>query len=239
MDKQEFLGTSFWVEVNKGLFVHNEQWGKTLQTLPNLLSLDHTTFMQPSIDQLIHSGMEGRGCIGTELITNNLNWDAVEASGINSYSPETLFLQWCYLYHVIEGVSRTYPITPLFEWPDGFLRVTEAYLHAMTYIAALLLLHEEGINPESIQETEVPVRTKAMEVISLLHSKCSEYGESFRRHGVQGMLPRLWDKAARYAQLSALGKATTYEPKVDSIKDLLGYMLIAWSLIRELHEKEE
>jgi hypothetical protein len=71
-----------------------------------------------------------------------------------------------------------------------------------------------------------------------LCKKAADYGESFRRHGLTGLVPRIWDKAARYAQLSSLDRAANYESKLDSARDLFGYSLIAWSLVWELSELE-
>jgi hypothetical protein len=83
------------------------------------------------------------------------------------------------------------------------------------------------------------VQLKIQKITETLLSKTADYGESFRRHGLQGTVPRIWDKMARYAQLSALGRTANYEPKADAIKDLLGYCVIAWSLILEVSLPEE
>lgn len=157
------------------------------------------------------------------------------------FPTENLFLQWLYQFYLIEGISANFHNTPLADWNPTFVSILENNLHAMTYISALIFLYEEGelkciVGRDNFDDTEIMVKNKVKELTSTLYSKCAEYGESFRRHGVQGTLPRLWDKIARYAQLSALGRDAKYEPKRDSAKDLLGYCIIAWSLVHELDE---
>jgi hypothetical protein len=77
------------------------------------------------------------------------------------------------------------------------------------------------------------VKYKIEELTKTLYSKTADYGQSFNRHGIVGLVPRLWDKIARYTMLSAKGYDIQHESKEDSIRDLLGYCLITWSLAIE------
>ena len=245
MSKTESLnGTVYWQEIRDGLFVHNEKWNETIDRLPDLISSELVLSKLQSVSQLLHSGMKGTGSIGFKLIEVAPDTELLIHEGPlfdNHFQVENLFLQWVYQFYMVEAFANNFHNVALPQWPHIFLDLVENNLHTMTYIAALILLYEEGqlkavVTRKDFQYTEEMVREKMKALTATLYSKCAEYGESFRRHGLQGSLPRLWDKIARYAQLSALGRNATYEPKLDSVKDLLGYCIIAWSLVHELKE---
>ena len=248
MSKSESLnGTLYWQEVRNGLFVHNEKWNETIDRLPELVSSKLVLSKLQTANQLLHSGMKGVGSIGFKLIEVAPNADLLITEGPlfdDYFQVENLFLQWVYQFYMVEAFANNFHNTPLPQWPLTFLNLVEENLHAMTYIAALIFLYEEGqlkavVNRQEFQYTEYMVQQKVKALTATLYSKCAEYGGSFRRHGLQGTLPRLWDKIARYAQLSALGRSATYEPKLDSAKDLLGYCIIAWSLVHELEDTRD
>ena len=81
------------------------------------------------------------------------------------------------------------------------------------------------------------MRWRVKKVCELLHEKAQDYGESFRRHGLPGLVPRLWDKIARYAQLKADNRTAKFERMEDSVVDLLGYCCVAWSLMLRTYQK--
>jgi hypothetical protein len=244
MSQELLKGTVYWREIRSSLFVHNEKWDETVKRLPELLNSGIVYKSLQTVDQLLASGLHGVGTIGNKKIEVTpdkyiLLDTAPLFEGV--YTTENLFLQWMYQFCIIETLASHLNATPLPEWNPTFITLFEDKLHVMTYIAALILLYEEGqfkavVTDDNFQSTKIHVRNKVQELTSTIYSKCAEYGESFRRHGVQGTLPRLWDKIARYAQLSALGRDAKYEPKLDSARDLLGYCIIAWSLIHELDE---
>jgi hypothetical protein len=237
-------GTVYWQEIRDGLFVHNEKWNETIDRLPDLISSELVLSKLQSVDQLLQSGLKGTGTIGFRSVEVAPNSELLMQEGPlfdEFLQIENLFLQWVYQFYLVESFANNFHSTPLPKWPLPFLNLTEETLHTMTYISALIFLYEEGnlksvVTRRDFQSTEVMVQDKVRDLTSTLYSKCAEYGESFRRHGLQGTLPRLWDKIARYAQLSALGRNATYEPKLDSAKDLLGYCIIAWSLLHELED---
>jgi len=233
-------GTVYWQEVRSGLFVHNDDWNKTIDRLPALMDSRRAYAQLQTIEQMLASDFQGKGTIGHQQIIVKPDNDVLNKTLIEGcFDIQNLFLQWLYQFYVLEGVVSAFPNTPLPELSPAFLKLFEINLHTMTYIAALIFLYEETelkdiVTRDNFEFTEILVQNKVRELTSTLYSKCAEYGESFRRHGVYGTLPRLWDKIARYAQLSALGRDARYEPKRDSAKDLLGYCIIAWSLIHEL-----
>lgn len=245
MSKSEVLqGTVYWREIREGLFVHNEKWDETIDRLPDLISAKLVLNKLQSIQQILSSGIKGVGTIGYQLIEVMPESETLVSGGPlfeGDFSVENLFLQWVYQFYLVEAIASNFHNKPLPHWPLSFLDIVEENLHAMTYIAALIFCYEElefkaVVSKDNFLSTEYQVKNKVKELTSTLYAKCAEYGESFRRHGLQGTLPRLWDKIARYAQLSALGRDAKYEPKRDSAKDLLGYCIIAWSLVHELED---
>lgn len=245
MSKSEVLqGTVYWQEIREGLFVHNEEWDKTIDRLPDLI--DHRVVLNKlqSLEQIFASGLKGFGTIGYKQVEVAPEPEILLSGHAlidGYYTVENLFLQWVYQFYVVEGIANNFHSKPLPEWSPMFISLVEEHLHAMTYIAALIFGYEELefkalVTKDRFDAYEYHVKEKVRELTSTLYAKCAEYGESFRRHGLQGTLPRLWDKIARYAQLSALGRDAKYEPKRDSAKDLLGYCIIAWSLVHELED---
>ena len=240
---ESFNGSPYWQEIRNGLFVHNEVWNKTIDRLPNLISYVSLKQKLQTVDQLLGSGLKGIGAIGFKSIEVSPKADVLidHALWFEDLTVENLFLQWVYQFYIVESFSSHFHNVPLPEWNPAILETVEETLHAMTYIAALIYLYDSSafktvVTLSNLEYTEVHVKEKVSALSSTLYAKCAEYGESFRRHGLQGTLPRLWDKIARYAQLSALGRNATYEPKLDSAKDLLGYCIIAWSLVHELED---
>jgi hypothetical protein len=235
-------GTLYWQEIRDGFFVHNEDFNKTIERIPDLMSAEVTLHKLQTASQLLYSGMKGYGTIGHVILEGAPDPKILTSNAFlndDDFPVENLFLQWVYQFSLVESISSNFHNKPLPEWPSTFLEIVEANLHTMTYVAALIYLYEQGrfkalVSRENFQYTENDVKDAVRGITGTLYSKGAEYGESYRRHGLQGTLPRLWDKIARYAQLSALGRSATYEPKMDSAKDLLGYCVIAWSLIHEL-----
>jgi hypothetical protein len=128
----------------------------------------------------------------------------------------------------------------MLKWAPMFLHTTEQCLHFMLYMAALLvLLEEKKIDAIPVNENlhEDLVKARIAQACEFLHPKAQDYGESFRRHGLPGLMPRLWDKIARYAQLKADNRVGNFEKKEDSARDLLGYCCIAYSLMLELPQE--
>lgn len=248
MDKIESSNNRlYWQEIRNGLFVHNEKWNETIDRIPNLISSKLVLSKLQSVDQLLNSGLKGTGTIGLKSVEVEPNSDLLIHHGLlfdDLFQVENLFLQWVYQFYMVESFANHFHSEPLPKWPYTILDLVENNLHVMTYVAALIFLYEEGnlkevVTRKGFHHTEEMVCDKVKTLTVTLYSKCAEYGESFRRHGLQGTLPRLWDKIARYAQLSALGRDAIYEPKLDSAKDLLGYCIIAWSLVHELEDIQD
>lgn len=242
-----FKGSPFWQEIRTGLFVIQEyDWRKTLLALPQLINANDVVARLQTDTQIVSSGFAGRSFV-KGLPTEAKPDAAVLLAALppdGSYNLESLFLQWMYHYYVLEGLCRGFKDIPLGEWSQSMHQLVEQTLQFMVYIAAVMGLLEDGTiegapTKEGIVELLPLVEFKLKKITETLLSKTADYGESYRRHGLQGSIPRLWDKVARYAQLSALGRTANYEPKADALKDLLGYSVIAWSLVHEIYIEQE
>jgi len=242
-----FKGSPFWQEVRTGLFVIRDyEWRKSLLALPEMIDTELVARGLQTNEQLLASGFTGHAIIRGKPVDTTPN-AAILAEALPPdyhYNQEALFLQWMYHYYILEGVGDGYRETPLAQWSQGMLQMIEQTLHFMVYISAVMCLLEDGVikgapTKEGMVDLLPMVQFKIQKITETLLSKTADYGESFRRHGLQGTVPRIWDKMARYAQLSALGRTANYEPKADAIKDLLGYCVIAWSLILEVSLPEE
>lgn len=71
-------------------------------------------------------------------------------------------------------------------------------------------------------------------IYDILLKKSDEYSQAFRSIGPEGIKARIWEKICRYISLSANTEIEiNYEPLVDSLKDLLGYLIILLALTLE------
>ncbi len=233
--------------------VRGDGWKPVIENLHNHIEVAEVEELLQPVDQL--TTLHGVGHIGGGLVETTLN-----ASAILPFLPmpddnyalqaemtlENVTLQWLYRFMIVEGLCEHARREPLEKWPPMFLHMVHQGLQFMLYMAALLVLIEEFPNPnlrnlpfctrEGFWMTGGAVKERIKKACEFLHPKAQDYGESFRRHGLPGLLPRLWDKIARYAQLKADNRDGNFEKLEDSARDLLGYCCIAYSLILELPE---
>ena len=230
--------TPFWQEVRRSLMVRGDGWKPVIEDLSNHISAAEARELLQSADQLTH--LDGVGFIAGAQIETVIDKKIV-LPYLGELNLETIALQWLYRFIIIEALVEHNRKTPMILWPQMFLHMVEQGLHFMVYTAALLVLIEEK-KLENVKGFAVPdesyveglVRERVAKACEFLYAKTQDYGESFRRHGLPGILPRLWDKVARYAQLKTDVRAANFEKKEDSARDLLGYSIIAYSLMLEL-----
>src|SRR5271157_1902348 len=231
--------TPFWQEVRRSLMVRGDDWKPVIQNLSNYINRASITELLQKSDQL--TLLNGVGYIAGGRIDTQLDKAIVEPFLTNTMTLENVTLQWLYRFIVVESLVEHNRANPMVTWAPMFLHTVEQGLHFMVYMAALLVLIEEK-KLENVKGFAVPdesyveglVKERVAQACEFLHPKAQDYGESFRRHGLPGILPRLWDKIARYAQLKADDRAGNFEKKEDSARDLLGYSIIAYSLMLEL-----
>jgi hypothetical protein len=224
--------------------VRGDGWKSVIEDLPSHIDATEAKELLQSPDQLTH--LDGVGHIAGAQIEMVLDKKVV-LPYLGDLSLENIALQWLYRFIIVEGLVEHNRKSPMLVWAPMFLHMVEQGLHFMVYMAALLVLYEEKkidavpaeepLHEEPLHEEplhEELVRSRVAQACEFLHPKAQDYGESFRRHGLPGVLPRLWDKIARYAQLKADNRAGNFEKKEDSARDLLGYSIIAYSLMLEL-----
>jgi hypothetical protein len=236
MDKTD----PFWQEIRGSLMVRGNGWRIVVEGLPSHISASEAKELLQSPEQLALS-LSGQGHIAGELVETRLDKDAVlPFLGGGKLTLENVALQWLYRFLVVEGLCEHARRSPLAGWPPMFLHMVDQGLHFLTYMAAMLVLLEEKRlvwrDPSQFESMEPLVRERIAQACEFLHPKAQDYGESFRRHGLPGILPRLWDKIARYVQLKADHRTGNFEKREDSARDLLGYCCIAYSLMLELPE---
>ena len=231
--------TLFWQEIRNTLMIRGDGWKAVVDGLPDRIDASQAKQKLQSSNQLANCRMQGQAFIAGDIVYAT---PSAENLAINLppdlLTRENLVLQWLYQFLILESVAKHLKEKPLAEWHPMFLDMYGTGLHFMTYIAALICMIEEkpitGVSVGSFTDTEEDVRHRIYDATVNLWAKAQDYGESFRRHGVTGLLPRLWDKVARYVQLMAANREAHFEPKADSARDLLGYSIIAWSLLLEV-----
>ena len=228
----------FWRAVRSDLMPRGDGWKPVVEGLPGHLGQALAGSLLQPADQL--ASLAGQGHVAGALVSSALDPAAVAPFlSDSSLSLENVALQWLYRYLIVEGVCEHNRALALGGWNPMFLALADEGLHFMTYMAAILVMMEEGKLPNPMDRGGFPaaeplVRRRVSDACAFLHPKAQDYGESFRRHGLPGLLPRLWDKIARYAQLRSVLRTSNFEKREDSARDMLGYSCIAWSLLLEL-----
>jgi hypothetical protein len=218
--------------------VRGDGWKAVIEDLPDHISLAAAKTLIQSADQLTR--LTGTGYIAGTKVQIQVDseavlpfLDVVATPAPRGGRAEIASLQWLYRFLIVEGLVEHARNLPLAEWNPMFLHMVDEGLHFMVVSAAILVLAEET----DAYVDEEAVRSRVSQACESLHPKAQDYGESFRRHGLPGLLPRLWDKMARYAQLRADDREGNFEKCEDSARDLLGYSIIAYSLMLELPEE--
>jgi hypothetical protein len=227
----------FWQEVRHSLMVRGDGWKPVVETLADHINLAEIKDLLQSHDQLTY--LNGVGHIAGVRVDTQLDRDIVRPFlSKNDMTLESVALQWLYRFFIVEALVEHNRAKPMTEWEPMFLHMIEQGLQFLVVTAAILcLIEESAINAEDAlpgDTAESIIKERVAKACEFLHPKSQDYGESFRRHGLPGLLPRLWDKIARYAQLKADNRPGHFEKKEDSTRDLLGYSCIAYSLMLEL-----
>lgn len=71
------------------------------------------------------------------------------------------------------------------------------------------------------------------EMLGTLIKKSQDYSQAFRSIGPEGIKARIWEKISRYISMAAQDVDPNYEPHEDSLKDLVGYLIILLALSLE------
>src|SRR5271154_7152315 len=184
--------TAFFQEVRRSLMVRGDGWKPVVEDLPNHINAAAVKELLQSASQL--ALLHGQGHIAGSLIKTQVDATAV-APFLNDQelSLENITLQWLYRFIVVESLIEHNRKEPMAGWAPMFLHTVDQGLHFMLYMATLIVLYEEKkinrvLRSENLHEDLVRERIK--QACAFLHPKAQDYGESFRRHGLPGLLPR-------------------------------------------------
>jgi hypothetical protein len=239
------MSETFWQEVRRTLMIRGDGWRSIIEQIPDVMSYHEIRPMLISKTQLEGSGFKGLGYIAGLPVTATLEPSVIH-DGLRDYilNFESCSMLWLYQYYLIEALSEHWRTKPLAEWPPAHLGLVIRGLHFMVYMAAMMVLFtedsvwtKEPVSYGLLEYTAHDVRETVREAAAGIHPKAQDYGESFRRHGLPGLVPRLWDKIARIAQLKADDRPANFEKFEDSVRDLLGYSIISFSLVMEMPEE--
>ena len=146
-------------------------------------------------------------------------------------SPKTrLYIRWWLNYQEIEAAVRS------------LTTIDTVWCHKlsleMVADAIELYLYETGWTPEQEPATKVGdlylrVAEEIQARASFLADKDLEYGQPTRRHGIYGVIVRVFDKISRYTTLKAGSMTPKFESCTDSLKDLGGYSMILCAALAE------
>lgn len=109
----------------------------------------------------------------------------------------------------------------------------------MAYYAAALYLRESprilpGLDqPVPLGDVHQEIIDELSSTASFLVMKDADYGQAFRRFGAEGVMVRAYDKFSRYTTLKSSETDPSFEPLLDSLKDMEGYSLILAGLFSE------
>lgn len=116
------------------------------------------------------------------------------------------------------------------------LRDHHASYNAMVHLEMMAILAAQ-IASHLDKDKSTTCLSMLDQTTSLLIAKSGDYGQSFRNHGVQGVLVRLNDKLCRLLTLISTEKADgtqNFESMQDTAKDMIGYCVIAVGLLEEM-----
>ncbi len=234
--------TPFWEEVSEAFLLRNPDWAAVIEQMPERIDAEEVLKRVQSADQLAEACVSGTGYVRGDLVVKQPDKRTMRGNLRREPNPENLWFQLFYQFCIAEGVCKTFSDKPLAQWPAPFLCLLEEIFQFFVYLSALLYLADSGFLPEHggddwLRLMEPDVKNALRSIIGVLCSKGCDYGQSYRRHGLPGLLPRIWDKMARYMQLKST-PTVNHESRSDSARDLLGYSIIGWSLLLELEGVE-
>jgi hypothetical protein len=202
--------------IQEDVLLSVDTWAALVRTVPEKVKgfLEASPIMAPDVPVIegrcmVGFGVAKRGVVDTKMFNNKRYADG-RIAVLNT---------WIANYQVLDNLDwRAVNIQAIWE---------NAIHMLLSSIQLYLLECGAAITEESvIKEIEIRAQFIAM--------KDAEYGQATRRHGIPGVLTRVWDKYSRYINLVAMeGQKTNFESRTDSAKDLGGYSLILVGLLLE------
>lgn len=229
----------FWHRICEAIFVKNPGWFAAVRALPEKLDLNICLRRTVSGENLTSTGIKAIGWVGRGIR------EEIRPNPLRPTDFPLTQLQWAYLqffcqflqfegiYNYLAENGLSFPELWSVTTVENFIELVQA----MTFYSAMLILCEEGRLPEHESDLEPFIRDEVRKICDVLTSKTTDYGQAFLRHGVIGMLYRVWDKIARYATLSAENRAAKFESRKDTAMDMLGYSVLIWSILEDIRAK--
>lgn len=233
--------TNFWFRVRDALFVKSPGWFTAVTALPDKLDLTVCRNRTVSGEAITSCGIQAFGWVGrgikSEIKPNPLRPEDDPFTHL-----QWAFLQFMFQFFVFEGLYNYLVDSgqgdPIMWHPTTITQFIEL-IQTMTFYSAMLILAEERRLPKNEADLEPFIRDEIRGIVRVLTSKTTDYGQAFLRHGIVGMLYRVWDKIARYATLSAEDRAAKYESRKDTAMDMLGYSVLIWSILEDMQANIE
>ena len=151
-------------------------------------------------------------------------------------SPKTLaFIRWWRNYQNVEAwVEAAQGQCLTTEDLDQCICRSLEMVHDATELFLLDSGWDPATDPIPCTEIHQEVLDAMASRANFLADKDKEYGQPTRRHGLYGVVIRVFDKISRYTTLRAGAVTPKFESALDSLKDLGGYsMILAAALLEE------
>src|SRR5271157_3420705 len=230
------LQSDYWQRVCESLFVKSPGWFTAVQSLPDKLDLQVCLSRTVSGEAVTGSAIQAQGWVGRGIVKE------IKPNPLRPEDNPFTQLQWAYLqfmysFFLFEGLYNYLVDSGQGApemWHPTFIKQFIELSQTMTFYSAMLIAAEEHRLPESEANLEPIIREEVRKIVYVLTAKTTDYGQAFLRHGVIGLLYRVWDKIARYATLSAENRAAKYESRKDTAMDMLGYSVLIWSILEDM-----
>lgn len=227
---------NIWQQICASLFIKSPSWYGTVQSLPEELNSEIVLRRTISAETLVSLGVRAQAWVGSGVR------EEVKSPFVTPEDFPLSPLLWAYLqfsaqFFIMEGLfnllSHQGAIAPEL-WPKGILEEFSEITQTMAFYASMVIIAEENRLPADENDVVPLVRQEIRKIVNVLTSKTTDYGQAFLRHGVLGLLHRVWDKIARYATLSAENRAAKFESRKDTATDMLGYSVLIWSILADI-----
>lgn len=217
----------------KVVLPRREDWPRVIEGIPSAV-IKHFTENSEGINLDTDEVLTGRMFVGMEVdFTSSL---PVGTFLVDDCSPKTrLYIRWQLNYQQVES-----QVLDQMEGKQD-IDAQECYKLCleMFHDATELYLREKGWEPKPGEEIKAcdiypEVLAEMRARADFVARKDAEYGQPIRRHGIYGVVVRVFDKIARFTNLKAGAVETpTFESALDSLKDLGGYSLILAGMFLE------
>lgn len=219
--------STFFTDFRTKMFIRADNWAETILKIPDIVRAQVITAVYS-----LSYNTKSRGWLQGREIINEIDVPVDIKNPI-----EVCYCNWLYNYEQLE--SKIGRFSSSFEDPlelnlADIQTAKVEVTHMIVYAASLWsLCKSSNHNWQSMDQIMVAVE----ELIKVIAEKDKAYGQANRRHGLPGLLPRLWDKIARFTNLADGTIKTSLEPLEDSAKDLCGYSIIALGYILEMEDR--